>query len=239
MAFRMLEYMVQIWNRYINKHPKTNTLPAVFPLVVYVSPDGRRWNRPTQLADLIDVDPATRAALGDHLPSLRFLLDDLTTADVTTLRARNLSPETFMMLVLLAIAPGNMHLIEDLKPLDKDIEAVWSGPSGKAELQCMARYIFKVSETSEYDLVPLIERLGPEAREIIMTTADRLHAEGEARAEARAVATWADALLELLSQKFGAPTAQAIATVRGADLDRLRVWTTRVMGADTLDEVFQ
>lgn len=78
MPMRMLEYMLGIWNRYVHEHPKTDKLPAVVPLVVHASPDGRHWNTPTELTDLIDIDPATREALGEHLPRFRILLDDLT-----------------------------------------------------------------------------------------------------------------------------------------------------------------
>lgn len=38
MAFRILEYMVSVWNHHIRHNPKTRTLPAIIPLVVYQSP---------------------------------------------------------------------------------------------------------------------------------------------------------------------------------------------------------
>ncbi|MGW2659372.1 hypothetical protein ACWCW7_00295 [Nocardia tengchongensis] len=60
---------------------------------MHASPKGEGWTKPTELAELIDIDPDTRAALGDHLPSLRFLLDDLTTLDVAALRARDLTAQ--------------------------------------------------------------------------------------------------------------------------------------------------
>ncbi|MFE2996405.1 Rpn family recombination-promoting nuclease/putative transposase [Nocardia sp. NPDC059246] len=66
MPFRMLEYMVRIWNHYIDDHPKTDTLPVVIPMVVHAGPNGRRWNKPTELADLISIDAGARTALGDY-----------------------------------------------------------------------------------------------------------------------------------------------------------------------------
>ncbi|AYF75213.1 hypothetical protein D7D52_16585 [Nocardia yunnanensis] len=204
-------------------------------MVVYAGSDGRRWNRPTRLADLIDIDPATRAALGDCLPNLRFLLDDLTTVDQSALRARNLTADTLLMMVLLATAPGNRHLAEELWPLSDDLRALWTAPTGKAELQCLIRYIFIVSETRESDLVPLIEQLGPEAREIIMTTADRLRAEGEAQGEARGRA---ELLIVQLSARFGELPAATVSRLRAADSGLLDVWAVRLLSAGSLAEVF-
>ncbi|WP_084524205.1 Rpn family recombination-promoting nuclease/putative transposase [Nocardia inohanensis] len=43
---RLLEYIIGIWNHYLNQHPKAERLPAVIPLVVHASPTGRHWNTP-------------------------------------------------------------------------------------------------------------------------------------------------------------------------------------------------
>ncbi|MET9212134.1 MULTISPECIES: RpnC/YadD family protein [Actinomycetes] len=96
-------------------------------------------------------------------------------------------------------------------------------------------YILIVGDTPEQDLDPVIEQLGPRAKEAIMTTAERLRAEGEARGEARGRA---EILVEQLIEKFGTVPAELSARVRTADLDRLRLWARRVLTADTLDEVF-
>ncbi|MFD6351048.1 Rpn family recombination-promoting nuclease/putative transposase [Nocardia tengchongensis] len=236
MPFRMLEYTVRIWNRYIAEHPKTTTLPAVVPLVVHASPKGECWTKPTELAELIDIDPDTRDALGDHLPSLRFLLDDLTTIDVAALRARDLTTQARVMLVLQKIAAGNKHLGEDLLALVEDLLTLAAAPGGTAELECVVTYILTVSEIGESDLDPLIDRLGPHAREVIMTTADRLRAEGEARGEAKGRS---EALLEQLTLKFGEVPETVVSTVRATDSAQLKAWSARVLTAGSLDEVFR
>ncbi|MGV9837486.1 Rpn family recombination-promoting nuclease/putative transposase [Nocardia niigatensis] len=244
MPFRMLEYMVRIWNHYIDDHPKADTLPVVIPVVVHASPNGRRWNKPTELADLISIDPGTRTALGDYLPSLRFLLDDLAAVDVPALLARKLTPEARVMFVLLKRAQGNRHLDKDLTLLLDDFGAMLAASGGKAQLVCALTYILIVGEISESDLGSVIGQLGPQAREVIMTTADRLRAEGRAKGraegEARGEAKWrAQALIEQLSEKFGTLTAETVATVRSATPERLRVWSARVLTAGSIDAVFE
>ncbi|WP_405485248.1 Rpn family recombination-promoting nuclease/putative transposase [Nocardia sp. NBC_00511] len=232
MPMRMLEYMIGIWNRYVREHPKTKTLPAVIPLVVHASPDGRRWDSPTELAELIDIDPATRDALGEHLPRFRFLLDDLTADEVPAIHARDLTPAARVLLVLLKTAPGNKHLDTQLLPLLGDLQTLLTGPGGIDDLECVVTYILTVGETSCSDLGPVIDRLGPLAKEVIVTTAQRLRAEG--RTEGRA-----ETVLELLALKFGPLPTPITATVSAADTAQLRLWTARTLSANSLDEVFE
>ncbi|MCP9624627.1 Rpn family recombination-promoting nuclease/putative transposase [Nocardia otitidiscaviarum] len=181
MPMRMLEYLVAIWNRYLGDHSQARMLPVVIPLVVHASPDGRRWEVPTELSEVIDIDPATRDALGACLPRFRFLLDDLTAQSVPT-------------------------------------------------------YILTVGNTSDSDLGPVVDRLGPEVKEVIVTAAEQLRAEGEARGAARGRA---ELLFEQLTLKFGPLAAEVESTVRGADSARLRVWAARVLTADSIDAVFE
>ncbi|GAB2533295.1 Rpn family recombination-promoting nuclease/putative transposase [Nocardia heshunensis] len=235
MPVRMLEYQIAIWNRYVREHPDSEKLPVIVPLVVHASPDGRRWNVPTELSELLDIDPATRAALGDHLPQFRFLLDDLTKLELSALLDRNLTSPTRVLFVLLKIASGNKHLGEDLLPLVDDLEAMLAGPDGEADFECVVTYILTVGETRKSDLGPLINQLGPRAREIMMTTAEQLRAEGEARGETRGRA---DSLIEQLGLKFGELSADTTSIIRAGDLQQLRTWAAKVLTADTLEDVF-
>ncbi|MFI6869767.1 Rpn family recombination-promoting nuclease/putative transposase [Nocardia sp. NPDC050406] len=244
MPMRMLEYLAGIWSRYVREHPDTTVLPAVVPVVIHASPHGRGWNAPTELAELIDIDPATREALGKHLPRFQFLLDDLTSHDIPTLRARALAPATRLMLILLKVAPGNNHLDTALLSLLDDLQALLAAPGGTRDLECLVTYILTVGETNETDLERVLDRLGPQAKEVILTTAERLRAEGEARGEARGRAEGeaqgrASTLLEQLTTKFGPLPTEITDTLHSADTSQLRLWSTRVLTANSLDEVFE
>jgi hypothetical protein len=57
-----------------------------------------------------------------------------------------------------------------------------------------------------------------------------LRAEGEARGRA-------DALVQILTLKFGPLPQEARDTVHAASTDQLEAWTARVLTADTLYEV--
>ncbi|WP_369640664.1 Rpn family recombination-promoting nuclease/putative transposase, partial [Nocardia sp. JMUB6875] len=225
MAFRMLEYMVAIWNRYLRHNPKARLLPVVIPVVVHCDPRGHRWSAPTELSDLLDINSDMRLALGDCLPRLRFLLDDLGAVDVAALRARKLSVMAKVLFVSLKIAPGNPRLGHDLLPLEGELRVLIEDYPGEFD-EVMA-YLWSVGKTDVAGFAPLIDRLGPRAKEIMMTTAEQFRIEGRT-----------EALLDQLAVKFGAVPDRIIGTVRGAEAERLRVWGARVLTAESLDEVF-
>jgi hypothetical protein len=92
-------------------------------------------------------------------------------------------------------------------------------------------YIELVSETPAGDLRDLAASLGPDAEEAYVTTAEMLRAEGEARGRA-------EALVDVLTIKFGPLPGSVPETVRAASLDQMRAWTARAVTAEILDEVF-
>ena len=65
-----------------------------------------------------------------------------------------------------------------------------------------------------------------------MTTADMLRAEGEVRGRA-------EALIEVLTLKFGPLPSATLDTVRTASTEQLRTWNTRVLTADTLQQTLR
>ncbi|WP_239381164.1 Rpn family recombination-promoting nuclease/putative transposase, partial [Frankia sp. CIT1] len=83
MAFRMLRYVVRIWDRYLADHPRASRLPVVIPLVVHHN--DRAWTAPVEVADLVDLDVGLIEAWREYLPRFRFLLDDLVGVDARAL----------------------------------------------------------------------------------------------------------------------------------------------------------
>ncbi len=246
MPFRMLEYIVAIWRRHLeqDRHrrkrdgatgEKSCALPAVIPLVVHNSSKGSAWSAPTELIDLIDLDPASRPALAPYLPRLRFLLDDITAADLASLRARDLTPPTRILLILQKLAPHD-HLLEEamLDMLD-DLRAVENGPDPDGDLVAMIRYILTVSDVAEASLASVFEQLGPRAKEALMTTAERIEARGRAEGEARGRA---ELLIELMTAKFGSLPDATIDRVRRADPADVSRWSSRLLKVETADEMF-
>ncbi|MGW0182058.1 Rpn family recombination-promoting nuclease/putative transposase [Nocardia sp. NPDC003345] len=246
MAFRMLEYMVAIWRQHLAHNSRDNkrtgtakaaTLPAIIPVVVHNTGHGRPWADPTELADLLDLDPAARAALDPYLPQLRFLLDDISATDLTALRERDLTPATRVLLVLQKIAPHNKGLGRDMLDWLEDLRALESGPDPLGDYVTVLTYIMTVGDTAETDLATVFEQLGPRAKEAIVTTAETIEARGEARGRAMGRAEgMAEVLIEQMTVKFGPLPAAAIRRVRAADPEQVRAWTARVLTAETVED---
>jgi hypothetical protein len=232
MPFRMLHYMVRIWDQWLARRPEETRLPAVIPLVVHHN--RRAWTGPTDVIELIDLDSEAAEAVREFLPRLRFLLDDLAVVDEQRLRARPLTPPVRVMLLLLKVAAGNKRLVEDLRRWDADLKAVVERPNGVDDLIALLSYIEKVGEAPAEELHELFAQLGPKAEEAYVTTAEMLRAEGELRGVARGRA---ESLVQLLHLKFGPLPPAALDLVHAASVDQLETWTDRVLTADTLDEV--
>ena len=75
MAFRLLRYMVRLWDRWLTGHPGAPRLPAIFPLVVHHSRRG--WTAPVSFHELMALSPAALRASAELLPDFRYLVDDL------------------------------------------------------------------------------------------------------------------------------------------------------------------
>jgi Putative transposase, YhgA-like len=229
MSFRMLRYVTRIWDQHLSGHPNARQLPAVIPLVVH---HGRgRWTGPAQLLDLIDLGPAAMRAMQAYLPRFQFLLDDLAGVDGPQLRDRKLTPSALITLLLLKTAPGNPRIPAELQPWAAQLRAVLDQPGGGEAFIALLTYIELVSEAPASELRDLAASLGPDAEEAYVTTAEMLRTEG--RAEGRA-----EALVQVLTVKFGSLPESVSQTVHGASSDQVKAWTARAVTAETLDQVF-
>ncbi|MCX4091229.1 Rpn family recombination-promoting nuclease/putative transposase [Nocardia sp. alder85J] len=235
MPFRMVEYMVAIWARYLEdrkkQRPPVTRLPLILPVVVHVSADGARWSVPVELGDILDVDEEVRDLLGDYLPRFRFLLDDVNAIGVRELLARQ--PAVGVILVMLLQAPKHDHIEEVLFSLIEHLRLLTP-----EQIYRLLMYLFTVSKTSASALRPVFDQLGPQAKEAMMTVADEFRAEGrvEGQAEGR-VQGQADLLIHQFSLKFGSLSDRVIRTVRAADAVTLRELSERFVTASSIDEV--
>jgi predicted transposase YdaD len=235
MPLRMLRYLIRIWDRYLDEHPKAKRLPMIVPLVVYQG--SRRWTHPVELGELLDIDPETAHLAGEFLPRFRFLLDDLTKLDKTTLRARPITIPVRLTVRLLRIVPahpGDVIAALDADDVD-DFRYVLRHPGGRELWAAYLTYIQTDSETPHHRLAWLAAQIGPEAEEVYMSTADTLRAEG--RAEGRTEGA-ARLLVRLLARQFGAVPDEARKRIDAASLEQLEAWSDRVLDAATLDDVF-
>lgn len=233
MPLRLMEYMVNIWTRYVDAYPKTRTLPIVVPVVIHASPRGHQWAAPTELSQLFAASVPLLDSLGDVVPRMRFILDDMASVDLAELQKRPLTPAVRVMLFLQRHASGRTDLGITMMPLVPDLSAMAESPDGDRDLQAVVTYIMTVGETDPSDFDPLIERLEPRAKEVIVTTGEMLRAEGEAKGEAKGEA---NLLIRLLGRKFGELSESTIRQVRAASPGELHRWADQILTASTIED---
>jgi hypothetical protein len=173
MPLRMLRYVVGVWSEYVKLHPATRTLPPVIPCVLYHGP--APWKSPTDVASMVDVDDATRALLGPLIPSMHFLLDDLSARDPEQLTARESSAAVRLVLHALqrfATTHDPVGEMLRLHDLNRELLVADSGPHA---LSAVLWYLLTVNDPDRHALERVLEpTLGPPATEALMTAAQRI-----------------------------------------------------------------
>ena len=161
---------------------------------------------------------------------MSYRLDDLTQVDVAAMRERSLTTPLLVPLALLMRVAGNPDPIAFLETMADDFIELSAGRHGGQHLAAAFTYIVSVTDISTDQLLPFVSRLGPVVQEALMTTAEKLRAEGRAEGQA-------EVLLEQLTVKFGPQPAEVRARVLAATGEQLHTWIRRILSATTVDEV--
>lgn len=228
MPFRLLGYMLRIWERWLRENSRARRLPLIFPLVLY---HGQvRWTAPLDLAGLIHLPSGAEQDLGLALPHLGYELLDLSAIPDAELRGGALLVLTHLLLKHHAEGRLAERLEEWMHLL---IRA--SGEEGLRALELVARYILETDArpNNEAQLRRIAsEALGKAAEEAVMTTADRLRAEG--RQEGRREEA-ARLLLRALRLRYGEPTPDTLTRIALAELETLEGWMDRLLCSESVE----
>jgi predicted transposase/invertase (TIGR01784 family) len=233
MPFRLLEYVVKIWDHYLREHPGTRRFPAVVPMVLHHSKRG--WNAPVTLRDLVDLDDDSFALMARFVPTFEFLLDDISKQDDDQIRARVLTDLARLTLLCLRTLSTSRNPAEDLRRWFDLCASVLRATDGTAAFSALTRYIRSTSKIPQDHLWAFARELGPKAEEVVMTNEQMLIAEGVAKGR---IEGEAKVLLKQLAAKFGAVPESVRSRVQQASVDELDAWVERVLVAETLDAVF-
>jgi predicted transposase/invertase (TIGR01784 family) len=249
MPFRLLRYMVRVWERWLRDHPGTKTLPIVLPVLLHHG-DGA-WKAAPELASVFDATPEVLDAFRVYVPHFRFVLDDLVALTPAALCARDLA--ALPRLVQLALwASRSFPRLREAVPFMRAVAATLvRDDNARALLAQVYRYVFSTAPP-DVDVAKirtmLLEVAGPEGAEDVMNAAEQLIAEGEKRGEKRG-----ELKGELRGEQKGLRVA--IATALGAravslsefgsariascsDVETLTRWLTRAVTASSEAEVF-
>jgi hypothetical protein len=222
-------------------------LPAVIPLVVHHGP--RPWRAPKSTEDLLGIaDRNLAAILAEASICVRPTFDDLATCSEAELLARPLTAIGRLALVLLQVLRGASPdaaaaALLRWAPLLREVQAQ---PGGDLALETVGSYILETTELPAERLRALARRiLGPLAGERLMSTAEKLRAEGriEGRSEGRSEGLAegrSEGKIELLlrqaQHRFGPLTEEVSRRLRSCSESELDAIGERLLDAESLDE---
>jgi hypothetical protein len=171
-------------------------------------------------------------AIGPHVPRFHFLLDDLSVQTDADLRARS-QMTAGGRVAILSLKHGRDQVEVRIRVLAPDGRT----PAARDVLASVLRYILETSRAEPATLRELLARqVGCEAAEEIMTTAEMLRREGEARGKVQGKR---EALLLQLRHRFGRLPAATLARIEEAGAAELDLWFRRGLTASSLDEVLE
>jgi predicted transposase YdaD len=238
--WRTFVYTGEVWGRYIRAHtpPRPRQLPFVLPVLIAQYP---ARNVPTRLSDILALPERVREAFGApfeahvHVGDLRRSVLDDPVADPGHLAL----VEITRTLLYAYRNPGAIHdpRLATLGPLfDTVLDSF-----GPLEVEELLSYVVHVFGEDSPIFAIIMDTLGKAVKEVYVTVADKLRAEGrkEGRKEGRSVAR-AEALLRLLDHRMGPVSESLRARVLATpDESLLQRWFDRALVAASLDEVFQ
>lgn len=250
MPLRCAEYAPRIWRRAIQEAPGAIRLRPLIPIVLYHG--RRRWTAPRSLFEMYTGGAQTLDALRPFLPQVSFILHDLSAMEDEALR------EHAELTAAAAIALGSLKngrspaaLFAWLKRSVRLIHAIEHANGGLRALEAVFRYAFSADVPLEPLKTWADRTLGQGAKEVLMTTADRLIEQGreegleqgleQGRLEAR-LAEGRKTLQRLLRFRFGEIDAEIIGRIDLLPLPDLDALLERLFepgfAVDAVSELF-
>lgn len=238
LALRVLGCQQRIWQRHWERHCRARPgepLPAV---VLVVLRQGGRGCGPPAFSELLSQSAREHEALREVMPRFRCIVTDL--ADVTASSAPGRAASAlsaFPSLVLWALGsattPGQILL--KLDQWSDALTDLANAEGGLAALEQLFVYVLNVVEARAFEpLRARVSQLAPAAAPALMSSAERLRAEGWRQGAAHGLAQGRRQSLErLMTLRFG-PLSDAIAAwLEAADEELLERWLERVLIANS------
>ena len=235
MAFRLLRYLVRIWERWLDENPEAEALPVVIPVVLYH--DTKTWTAPVTFEELFEIPDAVRSALGPHLVRFSYLIDDLSLVPDDHLRGRAMTALARLVTVCFKHARTHTDIFKLLADWADVVRDVLRAPNGTEALAIVVRYIYLVNEYVDRETLQVfLADMVPDAKDAIMTAGERLIEQGVQQGVQQGKC---ELLLHQLRRRFGDQiTAETELRVVKASAEQLLLWSDRILTAATLRELF-
>jgi hypothetical protein len=207
----------------------------------------RRWTAPLRLREMIAVPEGASPSLDALQSEAAYILIDLSKMPPAELlaRARQCTPLAAVTAVVLKRSRGEdlfrrlAGVIDLARQLRDPVRGWWI-------IRPLVRYILDVYRDVSIERLAefMDQHLDLEAREVVMTTGEKLRKEGEAVGQAKGLAKGLAqglrrALLTILRRRFGEVPESVVARLQAADAATLEHWLDRALDAAVIDDVFK
>ena len=227
MPWRLVKYVVRIWDGWERTQERWEKLPPVVPVVLSHVPGG--WRGESELLELIDGPEELLRVLAPYLPSFRPVLVDLSVIPDRVLE--RLIGSALARLALLLLKHIREADVQKRFPQWRAIFVEVYRGSGQEALLRLLRYIMECVEDLEPEWLEWLDHEAEiPATEVLMSLAERLREEGREEGQR-------SLLRKLLRLRFGALPGWAEARLGTVGLDELEELGERILTADTLEEV--
>jgi len=238
MPFRLLRYVVRVWDTWLRDHPATSTLPLVLPVLLHHG--ATRWRAEPELASMLDGDPELLDATRSFVPHFRFMLDDLEALSVDALASRVLS--ALARLVQLGLwSSRSLGRLKSAAPFMRQIAATLTRDEPTRSLLAQLYLYLLRAAQPDVDVQEvrtiLLDIAGPQGREDVMNAAEQLIEQGRAEGLAKALVGLRAAVTTVLSARTVPMSELARARIAACTDDALLTqWLARaVRGASEAD----
>ncbi len=233
MPFRLLRYVVRVWERWQRDHKGAKTLPIVLPVLLHHG--NGKWKAAPELASMLDGSPALLESVRPYLPHFRFLLDDLSAISPEALAARTLHALGRLVQLVLRSSRSRARLRRATPLIVAIAASLARDERARAQLQKLYRYLYQAAPpgmpAAEIQSI-VLQIAGPEGAEDAMNAAEELIERGEAKGLRMAITSLFSARRLTLSDSARARIAAC------SDIATLTRWHERAATAAAEAEVF-
>jgi len=235
MPLRLLRYMMRIWDRWLETNGNyPHQLPPIVPLVLYHGASA--WTAATSLSELFSVPPEALASLRPHLPDFQMVLNDLSQYSDAQVRDGGL-------------AGGARLLFKHIQELADDADgsgATWmasvvvrvAAAEGLMAARLVVEYLLVAKAPEPEQLAELVKpALGSEGAKMVMSTADRLRAEGRREGRREGLVPARRLFVALAEERYGPLPTPLRQQVDEASLEALEGLTEALLRGSSLEDL--
>ncbi len=221
MLFRILRYLVRIFDQHREQHPQESRYPVIVPVVLYHGTEP--WNVPVRFSEIMEF----QKEVGIQLLDFQYVLIDLSRYPDQFLMER-LELELALSLLRHVHDENFLAHFQRILPL---LLGLRFRKTGLEYIETILRYIYYSRDKAEWnDLIEIMHRSDPIIEEVAMTTiAEHLVEKGK-------LSQAHEVLQELLEEQFGTvPPTLAEKLLKIEDLEILKKLRRQRRDCSSLD----